>query len=499
MGSSSAPVRRYHHVINGADHPSGAGSIARHAPDTGELVAEFASGDADTVERAVTAARTAFDEGPWPRMTGADRAAVLRALAASMERDRDHLARLDAEESGKPIRQALANVDASVALTQHAAALALSAHGDSHTNLGSDFTGLVTREPIGVAALITPWNFPLLLLAQKLPYALAAGCTVVVKPSELTASSTVEVARLAHEAGLPTGVLNVVLGAGSVGQALAESDAVDMVSFTGSTATGGKVIEASRHGAKKLSLELGGKAASIVFDDAEFEDALDGVLFAGVFNNGECCVAGARLLVQDTIADRFLEQLVARMEKLRVGATTSPATDIGPLIHAEHLQKVQSYVDGALAQGAKPLTGGAPLTGPGFDDGHFYPPTVLDAVTETHTVFQEEIFGPVITVTRFQDANEAVRLANGVRYGLGNSVWTKNIDTALTVARALRSGTVWINTTIDGAPQLPSGGVKESGYGREMGQAGFEEFTELKTVQIRSGRRTPFFSLGERP
>jgi betaine-aldehyde dehydrogenase len=490
-------VRTYGVFINGEETQPSAELIDREDPGTRTLVARFSRGDLTQAQAAVAAARHAFDQGDWPTRPGQERAAVLRALAALMRRDQEALARIDAEESGKPIRLARGDVATGIALTEYAAALAMTGHGEAHTNLGPDFTGLVVREPCGVVAMITPWNFPLLLLMQKLPFALAAGCTAVCKPSELTSGSTLEIAKLATEAGLPDGVFNVVTGPGeTVGSHLARSEDVDLLSFTGSTAVGRSVIEASTGNLKRLSLELGGKAASIVFPDADLEDAVDGVLFAVLFNQGECCVSGARLLVHEDVADRFVQALADRVSELRVGAPLDEDADIGAMIHAAHLDKVIDHVGGAEAEGARVVAGGTRLTSGAFGAGHFMAPTIIDQVSPQSRLFNEEVFGPVLAITRFRTEEEAVELANAVEYGLANSVWSKNIDTALALGRRLRSGTVWVNTTIDGAPQLPGGGVKSSGYGREMGQAGFEEFTEVKTIQIRSGKRTPFFRGG---
>lgn len=486
-------VRTYGHVIDGVERPPSATLVDRHSPATGALVARYSSGTADDALAAVAAARAAFDAGPWPTASGQHRARVLHRLADLLRRDAERLARIEAEETGKPLRLARGDVAASVGLTEYAAALALTMHGDVHTNLGEGFTGLVTREPAGVVGMITPWNFPLLLLCQKLPFALAAGCTAVVKPAEVTSGTTLETARLAAEAGVPAGVVNVVTGRGpAVGRPLAASGDVDVLSFTGSTAVGRQIIEASARTTTRLSLELGGKAATIVFPDADLDAAVDGVLFGVFFNQGECCVSGARLLVHHDVADDLLAALVARTRTLAVGQPLDEGSDIGALIHAEHLDSVLDHVRRGQEHGARLLVGGERLADEGLRDGFFVAPTILDGVTPQNPAFHQEIFGPVLTVTRFGSADEAVRLANAVEYGLANTVWSKDIDTALQVGRALRSGTVWINTTIDGAPQLPGGGVKSSGYGREMGQAGFDEFTELKTIQIRTGPRQPF-------
>lgn len=367
--------------------------------------------------------------------------------------------------------------------------------GSTYTSNGPDFTGLVLREPIGVVGLIVPWNFPALILSQKLPFALAAGCTAVVKPSELTSSSAQHLVRLAAEAGVPRGVIGMVVGDGRAGQAIAEADGIDLVSFTGSTATGRRVIAASTGNIKKLSLELGGNAANVVFADADLEDAAAGVVFGVNFNNGECCVSQPRLLVEDSIADDFVAEVARQTRMLRVGQPMDRATDVGALIHAGHLQKVTSYIGGAADEGGEVIVGGTRVTDGLLARGQFVAPTVIDRVGPESAAFQDEIFGPVLTVTRFHDQDEAVRLANGVQYGLANSVWSKNVDTVLQVAKRLKSGTVYANTTIDAPPQMPFGGYKASGVGREMGQAGFEEFTELKSVNIRTGKRAASFAI----
>ena len=494
--AEASTPRTYQHHIDGRRRDSEE-LIERRAPDTGAVVAHVPAGGPAEIDAAVRAARYAFDgRVGWPNLTGIERAAVLHRAADLMEARADELARLDAEEGGKPLRLAEGDIAGAVSLTRYAAGLAVQMHGTAYTNHGPDFTGIVLREPVGVVGLITPWNFPALILSQKLPFALAAGCTVVAKPSELTTGSTIAISEMYAEAGLPTGALNVVTGDGRAGQALAEHPGVDLLSFTGSTATGRRVIDASKANVKKLSLELGGKAASLVFADADLDDAAEGVTFGVFFNNGECCVSHARLLVQDSIADDFLAELASRARGLRVGQPLDRATDVGPLIHDGHLAKVLGHIEGGRSEGARVLTGGGRATGVGLDAGQFVEPAILDDVTPTMRAFREEIFGPVLTVTRFHDAAEAVALANDVDYGLANTVWSKNLDTVLPVAKALRSGTVWVNTTIDAPPTMPFGGYRASGFGREMGQAGFEEFTEVKSVNIRTGKRTGTFAIG---
>lgn len=488
--------RLYEHLIAGR-HRGSEEMIERRAPGTGVVVAEVAAGGPTEVDAAVRAARNAFDDvAAWPHVTGLERAAVLHRAADLIEAHTDELSRLDAEEGGKPLRLAEGDIAGAISLTRYAAGLAIQQHGMAYTNHGPDFTGLVLREPVGVVGLITPWNFPALILCQKLPFALAAGCTVVVKPSELTTGSALRIAELYTEAGLPEGALNIVTGDGRAGGALAEHPGVDLLSFTGSTATGRRVIDASKSNIKKLSLELGGNAAALVFADADLEDAAEGVTFGVFFNNGECCVSHARLLVQDTIADDFLAEVANRARGLRVGQPLDPVTDVGPMIHEGHLAKVLGHIEGGIADGARVLTGGSRATGPGLDGGQFVQPAILDDVTPRMRAFREEIFGPVLTVTRFHDAAEAVALTNDVDHGLANTIWSKNLDTVLPVAKSLKSGTVWVNTTIDAPPTMPFGGYKASGFGREMGQAGFEEFTEVKSVNIRTGRRVGTFAIG---
>jgi betaine-aldehyde dehydrogenase len=469
--------------------------IDRRAPGTDEVVSQVVATSVEAVERAITVARTAFDSGTWPHTSGMERAIILNRLADLIDRDAEKLARLDSEEGGKPIILAEGDIGGAAGLCRYAASLALNMQGKTFTNNGSDFTGLVLREPVGVVGLIIPWNFPALILCQKLPFALAAGCTVVVKPSEFTSSSAWEIMKLVAEAGVPDGVVNMVSGAGPAGQALTESKMVDLVSFTGSTVTGKKVLAAAAGNMKKISLELGGKAASLVFADADLEDAAAGVVFGMNFNNGECCVSQPRLLVEASVADEFVAEVARRAKTLKVGQPLDRSTEVGALIHAGHPSKVTAYVKDAPGQGANVVTGGERLTGGSYGAGQFLQPTVIDNVPATASAFREEIFGPVLTVTRFTDQADAIRLANSVEYGLSNSLWSKNIDTVLGVAKQLKSGTVYANTAIDAPPQMPFGGYKASGIGREMGEAGFEEFTELKSVNIRTGKRSGTFAI----
>jgi betaine-aldehyde dehydrogenase len=492
MTATATEAHTYGHLIGG-DERAADTLIDRCSPGNGQLVARFAEGTAEDAAAAIAAAREAFDDGPWRHTSGQERSRMLLKIAGAIRERSEDIARLDSQEVGKPIRLARGDVEGVIGHFEYAAALAQQLHGDSHSNLGAQFTGMVLREPVGVVGMIIPWNFPALTYSQKVPYALAAGCTAVVKPSEFTSSSALELTKIALECGIPTGVINVVTGYGMpVGQALADSPDVDFVSFTGSTATGQRVAASAAKTTKRVSLELGGKGANVVFADADLDDAVDGALFAVFFNTGQVCVSGSRLIVQESIADEFVARLTERAKELRVGASLDDESQLGPLIHEAHAQKVVGYIESAKREGAKLVMGGERLSDGEYADGAFVAPTIFDGVRPDMTVFREEIFGPVLSVIRFADEEEAITLANDTTYGLANAVWTKDVDVAMRVARSMRSGTVWVNTSTDVGPQMPYGGVKGSGYGREMGRAGLEEFTELKTCLFHTGKRQPF-------
>jgi acyl-CoA reductase-like NAD-dependent aldehyde dehydrogenase len=485
-------MRSYKQFVGGQFVDSSSGAfIERRSPADGRLVARYPDGTAEDVDLAVEAARTAFEEGPWPRMSGLERAECLNRLADLIRDHRERLIRIEVEEVGKPIRFARGDIDGAIGLTRYAAALGMQMAGTTYTNLGEQKTALLLREPIGVVAMVIPWNFPALILAQKVPFALAAGCTAVLKPSEFTSGSALEIAALAAEAGVPAGVFNVVSGYGATaGDHLTAHPGIDFVSFTGSTRTGSRIVSNTAGNLVKSSVELGGKSANIVFADADLDAAADGALMGVFFNNGECCIAGSRLFVQASIADQFIEKVVKRSRKVKVGDPFADDTDIGALIDEKHLEKVAGFVRSGVEEGAKLLLGGKPAAGL---PGQFHEATIFDEVQPRMTIFREEIFGPVLSITRFETLDEAVRLANDTAYGLSNYVWSRNIDTVLTVAKRLKSGWVQANTAISGAPQLPLTGVKRSGFGYEMGQAGFEEFTQLKTLFIHTGPRIPVF------
>jgi len=475
--------RAYGNWINGQE--MGTPTILRHSPADGRLLATFTAGTAEDVNAAVHSANHAFDSSGWRTMPGADRAAALNAWASLIEQHAERLAIIEAEEVGKPIKYARGEVAHAISLIRYAAALAWQIKGDVFSDLGPGALGLVTREPRGVIGMIVPWNFPLVTLIQKLPFALASGNTTVVKPSEFTSGTALEAARLAAEAGIPAGVINIVTGEGAtVGAAIAAHPGIDMLSFTGSTTIGRQIAKAAAERIIPVSLELGGKGANIVFADADIDQALDGVLFGAILNQGQECCAGARLLIQDSIADTFIEKLVARAGKIITGIPLDEATDLGPMIHEKQMQSVLTHIQTAIAAGATLLTGGA-RPGPGF----FIPPTILDNVTPAMDIFRREVFGPVLTITRFTTDVEALAFANDSEYGLASGIWTSNLTRAHAMAAGIKTGSVYVNTYLETAMQLPFGGWKNSGLGRELGLAGLLEFTQTKSTFFKlSGR-----------
>ena len=488
-------MRQYDHYIGGSRvRPASGDYIERASPADGRVVAAYASANAADIDTAVAAARTAFDEGPWRRMSGIDRGRHLRAFADLMLQHQERLAQIESEEVGKPIRFARKDIEGGAKVIHYAAGLAANLHGLAYPDLKPGQTGLVMREPAGVVGAIIPWNFPAFVFCHKVPYALAAGCVVVVKPSEFTSGTALELAALSAEAGIPPGVVNVVTGYGDpAGSALTSHPDVDMVTFTGSTATGRKVMANAIPTIKRVSMELGGKGANIVFSDAEMEDAIDGTLFGVFHNSGQVCSAGSRLLIDEAVADNFLAKLKQAIGGIRIGDPRDDRTDMGSVIHEAALHKVLDYVGAGRTEGASLYAGGERLSGGDYDRGAFVAPTILDRVGRGMRVFHEEIFGPVLTVTRFRSTDEAIAIANDTTYGLANALWTKDVDKAMGVSSELKSGVVWVNTTLDGSPQMPFGGIRQSGFGREFGMAGLEEFTEVKSIFLTTGRRAPEF------
>ncbi|MCB9994614.1 MAG: aldehyde dehydrogenase family protein [Hyphomicrobiaceae bacterium] len=493
ISASSAALPREpflgRHFIGGEWRDSPAGeTYDRLSPAHGVHVSRSALGAASDAEAAIVAARKAFDSGVWSRIPGKARALVLLRVADLIEENVERMALIETLETGKPITQSRNEVSGAADLWRYAAALARTVHGDSHNTLGDDMLGIVLKEPIGVVSIITPWNFPFWILSQKLPFALAAGCTTVVKPSEMTPSTTVMLGELLVEAGLPAGVVNIVLGyGGDVGSLMTTHDAVDMVTFTGSTLVGKTISAAASKTLKKVALELGGKNPQVIFPDADIESAADAVTFGIYFNTGQCCNSGSRIIVHEDIADEITERVVALSKKVAFGDPLDPKTQVGAIITTQHQGKIDDYVRAAVAAGAEIALGGGPLVVPGLG-GQFYQPTVLRGVTPEMAIAREEVFGPVLSVLTFRTLDEAIALTNDATYGLSAGIWSENVHTCLEFCRRAQAGTVWTNTWMDGFPELTFGGMKQSGAGREIGKYGFEEFLEIKTLAMRVGR-----------
>jgi len=453
-------------------------------PATGETLARVAEGDAEDINRAVRAARAAFDDGPWSRMTPSERSRIVWKIGDLILEHVDELAQLESLDNGKPylVAQA-ADVPLAADLFHYMAGWATKIEGNT-INIsvpympGANFHSYTLREPIGVVGQIIPWNFPLLMAAWKLGPALATGCTVVLKPAEQTPLTALRLAELIAEAGVPPGVVNVVPGFGeTAGAALAAHDDVDKVAFTGSTEVGKLIVQAAAGNLKKLTLELGGKSPNIVFDDAE-DNAVEGAANAIFFNHGQCCVAGSRLFVHESRYDEVVDGVAEIAKSIKLGSGLDPATQMGPLVSDEQFRRVTGFLESGRADGATALTGGGRFG----DRGYFVEPTVLTNTRPDMKVVREEIFGPVVVAEKFTSLDEIASAANDTAYGLGAGIWTRDISKAHALAKKIRAGTIWINcyNVFDAA--LPFGGYKQSGWGREMGHEVLNNYTEVKAV-----------------
>jgi aldehyde dehydrogenase (NAD+) len=453
-------------------------------PATGEEICQVAEADAADVEKAVRAARAAFRQGaPWRKMPAAQRGVLLNRLADLIERHADELAQLEALDNGKPVAVArAADLPLTVACYRYYAGWADKVQGKT-IPIAGDYFCYTRLEPVGVVGQIIPWNFPLLMLAWKLAPALATGNTIVMKPAEQTPLTALRVGELIVEAGFPEGVVNLLPGYGpTAGAAIANHMDVDKVAFTGSTEVGHLIMEAAaKSNLKRVTLELGGKSPNIVFADADMDQAVEGAHFALFFNQGQCCCAGSRLFVEEKAYDEFVERSAERARNRTVGDPFNPATEQGPQVDQAQFDKVMGYIDAGKRQGAKLVCGGNRVG----DRGFFIQPTVFADVRDDMTIAQEEIFGPVQSIIKFHNIDEVVERANNTMYGLAAAVWTRDIGKAHAIANSVRAGTVWINCYDVFDAAAPFGGFKQSGMGRELGEYGLQQYTEVKTVTVK--------------
>ena len=435
-------------------------------PCTGEVITKVTEGSAEDVTLAVDAARSAFDLGEWPGTPAAERGRLIEKLADKVEENRESLARLESLDTGKTVEESRWDMDDIAGIFRYFGQLADKEGGEIIQSPNPNTSSLVVREPVGVAAQISPWNYPLLQASWKIAPALAAGCTIVMKPSEITPFTTIRISELAEEVGFPKGVINLVLGAGdTVGSKMTTNPGVDLVSFTGGIVTGKKILKAAADTVKKVALELGGKNPNIIFADADFDTAVDFALNGVFFHAGQICSAGSRILVEEPIREKFTVELKRRIENIRIGDAFDPETQMGPLISEEHRNKVKSYIDLAKTEGATLICGGTEPENPPDKGGYYYLPTLLSDVHNDMRLAKEEIFGPVITIESFSTEEEAVTRANDTIYGLSAGVWTRDQDRAQRVSSRLRAGTVWINDFNVYFVQAPWGGYKQSGSG----------------------------------
>lgn len=476
----------YKLLINGELVASRSGkTITDIGPASGEPIAQVPESTLEDVDRAVAAAREAFDDGRWSGLPHGARAAMLEKLAATIEAHAAELAQLESQDAGKPIKLvrdgdipfAIDNLHFFAGAARHLSGMATTEYTGGHTSI-------IRREPVGVVASLAPWNYPFMMAAWKIGPALAAGNTVVLKPSIETPLTTLKLGEIAQEAGLPAGVLNIISSGPGIASALASHRGVNMVSVTGSTESGKHVMHAGAESIKRVHLELGGKAPFIVFNDANIEAAANGAVVGGFVNCGQDCTAATRVYVQDSVYDEFMASFMSKVKQIRVGNPTSESTDMGPLISATQRATVEGYVERALRAGANILTGGKRATVAGLEKGFFFEPTVIAEDRNDAEIVQCEVFGPVVVVSRFQSEDEVLKKANDVVYGLAASVWTTDIFKAMRASRVLQFGTVWVNDHLPLTSEMPHGGYKESGIGKDMSMFAFEDYTQIKHVMI---------------
>jgi len=485
-------MQKYQLYIGGEYAPPASGKwFDSYNPYTGEVWAQIAQGNAEDADRAVRAAHRALTEGPWPQLSASERGLLLHKLGALVARDAKKLAETEVRDNGKLIAEMQGQLNYIPQWYYYFGGLADKIQGAVIPLDKKGFFNFTRHEPLGVVVAITPWNSPLLLTAWKLAPALAAGNTVVIKPSEFTSASTLEFVKLFEEAGFPPGVVNVVTGFGKeTGMPLVEHPLVRKIAFTGSDATGRLINETAAKTFKRVSLELGGKSPNIVFADAKLEEAVNGAV-SGIFAaTGQTCIAGSRLLLQESIHDAFVDKLLALAKTARMGDPMSMETQVGPVTTRPQYEKVLGYIDIAKQEGAKLLLGGGAATRPECGKGWFVEPTVFAGVNNGMRIAQEEVFGPVLSVIKFKDEEEALAIANDVRFGLGSGVWTSDIGRAIRMSERIQAGTVWVNTYRAVSYLSPFGGYKDSGLGRENGMEAVREYLQVKSVWINTGAVT---------
>jgi len=479
---TKAAVKTWQMLIGGKWLPARSGKTREIVnPATEGVLALAAEGGAADVEAAVKAAKAAFDDGRWSRKSPAERAAALWKLADLLAENTGALAALERDNVGKPEKLVFdGDIPFAIDNLRFFAGAARLLEGRGSAEYVPGYTSLIRREPLGVVGLIAPWNYPFMMTVWKAAPALAAGNTVVLKPSELTPLTTLEFGRLAQEAGIPDGVVNVVTGAEEAGKALCAHPDVAMISFTGDTETGKKILAQCAPTIKRTALELGGKAPFVVFEDADLEAAVQGAVVASTVNTGQDCTAATRLYVQQGVLKAFTDKFVKEIAKVRVGDPKTRKTDMGPLVSAEQRDRVEGFVKRAVSAGARILAGGKRPAG--LSKGFFFEPTVLADAAQDSEIVQKEVFGPVVCLLSFKDEADAVAKANDTAYGLSGSVWTSNVQRALRVSGLLQCGTVWINDHLPITSEMPHGGYKQSGYGKDMSTFSFEEYTQVKHV-----------------
>jgi betaine-aldehyde dehydrogenase len=455
-------------------------------PSTGKVITQASIASLKEVELALASSRLAFDKGDWPRLAMSERKSLLLKISRGILDNAGELAALESENTGKPVKETtFMDIPSAAKTFEYIAGNFESFLNNETINIPEGAQAALRREPVGVVVLIVPWNYPLLIASWKLAFSLAAGNSVILKPSSLTPLTVLKLAEIIHDAGLPAGTVNIINASGpKVGEALCSDKRVDMISFTGSNAVGRQILEYSSRNVKKSIMELGGKGASLIFGDVDFDTAVNSALCSIFLNQGQMCTAMSRIFVQDNLYDRFVISFAKKAKALKLGPSDNPETQMGPLISDGQRKRVIAYVEKARAEGAKVLCGGRIPPGPEYKNGYFFEPTVITDVRPEMHIFREEVFGPVVIIGKFKDAEEAVELANFCDFGLASCIWSKDIPFAEQIARQLNSGTVWINTYGMFYNQLPYGGFKQSGFGKELGKEGLLEYTRLKNIII---------------